>query len=341
MALNPLDEQTAHRLLAGALAPEDAPPGYGTVAALLQVARGPATAEEVARRTAVVSAMAAAIGNGSPALATFAPKEKHVLGKFLSLKALGIAVPVMALTATAAAAATGGLPGPAQSALHGALAHVGLSVPAPGDASKAKGPDATGPAKHGLCTAYAANGGHASSHSVAFTNLQNAAGAAGLSVADYCKGVTPGHPASTGSGSTGSAGSTSHAKGPDATGPAKHGLCTAYAANGGQASSHSVAFTNLQNAAAAAGLSVSDYCKGVTPGHRASTGSGSTGSGSSHGGNDNGAPPNPKGPPPSTPGSQHGTPSNPKGPSPSTPGSQHGKVETPAGPPTSTPGGKR
>ena len=58
-------------------------------------------------------------------------------------------------------------------------------------------------------------------------------------------------------------------RGPDPSGPAKFGLCNAYAqgqggTNGGKYDS--VAFKNLANAATAAGQSVQDFCKGATPG---------------------------------------------------------------------------
>jgi hypothetical protein len=144
-----------------------------------------------------------------------------------SAKAAVAAATFAALLAggTAAAAVTGSLPNPAQSAVSGALAHVGVSVPgssshADGHATNrkahralrvrdetagdsgatdpkndAQGPDATGNAEHGLCQAWAATPTpNAHSHkrdSVAFTNLQEAADAAGMSVAGFCKDTTP------------------------------------------------------------------------------------------------------------------------------------------------------
>jgi hypothetical protein len=207
-----VDDATADRLLAGALDPEDAPPGYAGVASLVRSAQGPAVAGEMGGRDEMVSAMAAAAGVGAGWPTGAAPKGTRMLGRFVTLRALPIAIPAMALTATAAAAATGSLPGPAQSAVHGALAHVGVSVPSGNDSSngKAKGPDATGPAKFGLCTAFKAheaNGVHPSSHAVAFANLQSAATAAGKSVDAYCAGVTPGN-GSPDDNSTGSSSST-------------------------------------------------------------------------------------------------------------------------------------
>jgi hypothetical protein len=44
----PLDDDTAERLLAGRLDPEDAPPGYAEVAGLLRAAAGPPSPDELA-----------------------------------------------------------------------------------------------------------------------------------------------------------------------------------------------------------------------------------------------------------------------------------------------------
>jgi hypothetical protein len=157
-----------------------------------------------------------------------------MLSKLLTLKALGIALPAVALTAGSAAAATGSLPGPAQSAVSSALSNVGVHVPNGHDTSSpanAVGPDATGPAKYGLCAAYAANAGHASSRSVAFANLQKAATAAGKTVTQFCAGVTPSNGnssndngsndssgtgnSSNGHGKSGSNGASNHSDTPD------------------------------------------------------------------------------------------------------------------------------
>ncbi|HJU00233.1 MAG TPA: hypothetical protein VJ966_03400, partial [Actinomycetes bacterium] len=45
--VDPLDADTAERLLAGRVGPDDAPPGYANVAAVLQAAAAPATPEEL------------------------------------------------------------------------------------------------------------------------------------------------------------------------------------------------------------------------------------------------------------------------------------------------------
>jgi len=112
-----LDEATASRLLAGAIDPADAPPGYAPVAAVLAAAAGPVRAEELT--------------GPPPTLAAVDPSrsEPPRRGRSLRLVAL-VGVGVVALGGMAAAA-TGSLPGGAQSVAHDALGAVGVSVPAP------------------------------------------------------------------------------------------------------------------------------------------------------------------------------------------------------------------
>jgi len=127
MKRHPIDEITAERLLAGNVEPDDAPPGYAEVATLVKTAKAPATPEELVRRDADVSMMTAALA--LPATASTTSEGTRMISKRFGTKALALAIPALALTATGAAAATGSLPAPAQSAIHGAFAHVGLSVP--------------------------------------------------------------------------------------------------------------------------------------------------------------------------------------------------------------------
>jgi hypothetical protein len=60
----PLDDDTAERLLAGHVHPEDAPPGYAEVARVLQAAAGPPAREELAGEEAALAGFRAA-GRGS------------------------------------------------------------------------------------------------------------------------------------------------------------------------------------------------------------------------------------------------------------------------------------
>ena len=124
-----LDEDSASRLLQGLVHPDDAPPGYGAVAGLLnsaaQLPIGPVD-EDAA--TTTVSSMVEVIRDATPTPEI--SRRKSMLGKLLAGKALA-AVAVIGLTASGAAAATGSLPDQAQSVVSDALSHVGVNVPHP------------------------------------------------------------------------------------------------------------------------------------------------------------------------------------------------------------------
>src|SRR5689334_17636845 len=93
-----------------------------------------------------------------------------MITQLLSGKALAALAAATILSGGAAAAATGSLPDPVQSTVSNSLSHVGVDVPNPdhvpdtnnsdtnrADSNKPEqtpvGPDATGPAHAGLCTA--------------------------------------------------------------------------------------------------------------------------------------------------------------------------------------------
>jgi hypothetical protein len=179
------------------------------------------------------------------------------------------------------AAATGTLPGPAQGAAHDAFGAAGIQVPDGGsgatspdggaadattttttvdpttstseptdgdaapatDLQDARGPDATGPAKHGLCTAYAAGQGseRGKKHgSAAFRALEAAAGGAGQSVDEFCADVTRGgKPQSDATTvTTGATTPTTEAADPGTTPPTQAAPTNAPASGPGNASSH-------------------------------------------------------------------------------------------------------
>jgi hypothetical protein len=131
-----LDQDTADRLLAGRLTPDDAPPGYGGVAQLLQRAHVD-TGLDVTDDELVV-AMVNAIVSGDPAR----KGRKHVLTRIVTTKVL-VAGAVVALTATGAAAATGSLPDNAQNGLARAAEHIGINLP---EAASDKAREKTHPA---------------------------------------------------------------------------------------------------------------------------------------------------------------------------------------------------
>jgi hypothetical protein len=118
-AREPIDPQTADRLLTGRVAPDDAPPGYRGVSAILGRMRAPAGSIS---DTGLVRAMAGAI-----TVTDANPRRKPVL-KRLSAKTALVAATV-ALSATGAAAATGDLPDAAQDGLARAASHVGVNLP--------------------------------------------------------------------------------------------------------------------------------------------------------------------------------------------------------------------
>jgi hypothetical protein len=173
-----------------------------------------------------------------------------LLTSLLSAKAAAAAIAAIGLGGATAAYA-GVLPAPAQQFAHDTIGApaAGGSQPTgthPGTTATPAGPDATGPAAFGLCTAYAhaKARGTSQQQAVAFRNLQAAAGGPG-NVAAYCaavahRGASPAHsphpsgpPTSHPSGRSGSHPSgrpTSHSSGPPASQPTPHAT--------GQPSSH-------------------------------------------------------------------------------------------------------
>src|SRR6266516_718190 len=127
-----LDVLAADRLLSGALAPADAPPGYAGVAALLQAAARPSTPQELTRCAETVAVMAGVVA--TTAGPSMQARRRAGLSRLLR--------PRIAATLTAGAlvlfgglAEAGALPGPVQHAAHVLLGSVGISVPDSGSSS--------------------------------------------------------------------------------------------------------------------------------------------------------------------------------------------------------------
>jgi hypothetical protein len=148
-----------------------------------------------------------------------------LLTSLLTVKAAAAAVATAAaLGGVATAAYTGALPAPAQQFAHNMI---GAPSPKPSHSPgtpratstrpHAVGPDASGPAAFGLCTAYAHAKAHgtATQKAVAFRNLAAAAGGA-AKIAAYCAAVP--HPGSSQSGQPTSA--PSHPSGQPTSAPA-------------------------------------------------------------------------------------------------------------------------
>jgi hypothetical protein len=197
-----LDHFTAEKMLSGPLAPEDAPPGYGKVAALLRAAAAaPEEEREVNpdKQRATVAAMVAVVTEGMSARRSFASHRRGAKsrGRVRTLAAL-VTATMMLGTGLAFA---GALPGPAQNAAAKMLAKFGVTVPGDPGVGTAKppkqgqGPDVNGPAKYGLCNAYASGQGGqngSKNNAVPFQNLQKAATGAGQTIEEFCAGATPG-----------------------------------------------------------------------------------------------------------------------------------------------------
>lgn len=116
-----LDDDTAERLLGGAVHPDDAPPGFEPVARLLTLARSPGGEED--SEAATVARMVEVIVPAGPS-----PAERPALiRRLLTVKLAAVAGAV--LLSTGAAAATGSLPGSLQDTLSEAVSHVGLDLP--------------------------------------------------------------------------------------------------------------------------------------------------------------------------------------------------------------------
>jgi len=122
----PLDTDTANRLLAGTVAPEDAPPGYSEVASLLTAAHG-ADGVVLDRRDDL--AMARFVAAARMSRETTTRSRRSSLHRVKPIAALV----TIALTCATGLALAGTLPGVAQDVASQMLAKVGVDVPGPND----------------------------------------------------------------------------------------------------------------------------------------------------------------------------------------------------------------
>ena len=285
-----LDEDTADRLLSGRLDPADTPSAYAPVARLVKAATGPAAPEELAGEAAVIAAFMAMAHANPP---THVPRRASMPSKLFSVKAAAAVLAAVLSVGGVAAAATGMLPGrAAQQATDHASSAVGGGSPAQAQGSSqsaAKGPDATGSAKNGLCQAWQSGQGGTNGKredSTAFQALATAAGGADK-VDAYCQTAT-----------------TAAGHAPDATAAAKDGLCKAWeAAQSGQGATSSkredsTAFQALATAAGGADK-IAAYCQPTST--TAAHGQGQSNGGASQA-NDHSSDNNGQGGPPTTTG---------------------------------------
>ncbi len=127
---------------------------------------------------------------------TRAPKERSLVFGRVPVKLAAAGALVLA-GGTAAAAATGSLPGPVQSTVSSALHHVGISVPSSSGPVVNPHPSANASphafagsnnSLYGLCTAYASHGSTGSQAAVP-SRLSSAATSAGETITQFCSSI--------------------------------------------------------------------------------------------------------------------------------------------------------
>jgi hypothetical protein len=197
-----LPDGTLEALLTGDLLTDEAVAGLQPVTALLAALKATPEDGELAGHARALAEFRHR--GGVPARSRRSGyRRPRLITSLLTTKAAAVAVAVAALGGGATAAYTSALPAPAQRLAHNAIgapspnpSHSPATPQATPTRSAAAGPDATGPAALGLCTAYA----HAKAHgtgplkAVAFRNLAAAAGGADK-IAAFCAAAP--HPGST------------------------------------------------------------------------------------------------------------------------------------------------
>jgi len=247
----PFGDDVVDRLLSGSLTSTTAPDAYRSVAALFETATGPATSAELAQAGAFAATAATAV------LETMSSDSgsRNVIKKLMTAKAAAVATTLALGFGTAAAAATGSLPGQSSHATVGmaiAASHQSTTSssttattsntpPVIANTTKTSTSSilATGPANQhaqfGLCTAFLNGQSHITTSgsttslppqysSTAFKALIAQNGTEGAT-ATYCHGVVTAHPTSTGSADNGT---NSQGK------PANPGNSTTHNTSGGE-----------------------------------------------------------------------------------------------------------
>jgi hypothetical protein len=194
-------------LLSGGTIPPDAAAPLQHVADALAALRVAPTRDEATGKAAALAQFRQRVGVSYPPIRS-RRRRPTLLSSLLSAKAAAAtAVAVVGLGGFATAAFANALPSAAQRFAHdtiGAPSPHASNSPNAGHSGAPVGPNASGPAAFGLCTAYAhaTQHGTAAQKAVAFRNLEKAAGGA-ANVASFCASVPhPGASATPGSEST-------------------------------------------------------------------------------------------------------------------------------------------
>jgi hypothetical protein len=121
----PLDTDTADRLLAGSVAPEDAPPGYAGVATFLAAVIDSPTADDLPRESETVAFLGDVVRSSQPKMTK--PRRRSIVPRLR----LATAFATVALAGATGLAFAGSLPGAAQGVASAMLEKVGVDVPGP------------------------------------------------------------------------------------------------------------------------------------------------------------------------------------------------------------------
>jgi hypothetical protein len=121
-----LDPETTERMLAGALEPDDAPPGYSDVVRVLRAATAPPERTSPAREAWAVAAGQQIVGEEHVDLATDIKRSSG--SRYLRAKVIGV-VTVGTLLGTSGMAMAGALPASLQDAASKVFDKVGITVP--------------------------------------------------------------------------------------------------------------------------------------------------------------------------------------------------------------------
>ena len=127
----PLDPDTADRILSGQVAPDDSPPGYAALSALIRAAHQAPVGDELPGEEEAVEHMLASMA--APREWTAPPSRRS--GRGMRMRAAVVAT-VTVVASTSGFAAAGALPRGAQSVVSKVLGSVGLDVPDPAETTE-------------------------------------------------------------------------------------------------------------------------------------------------------------------------------------------------------------
>jgi hypothetical protein len=248
----PLDPETAERILAGTMAPEDAPPTYADVVRLLENASSETALVELPGETEIVAAIAAAV-RASSANQPLEDRRKFRMTSTFTRPKLAAAFLAATLAATSGLALAGSLPGAAQGVASTVLAALGVEVPGPdenaGDNPNVR-PASPPAASDGSAVCAAASGGICTE---AQTSPQTLAEAARST-----KGMAICIPASSGACEARNGGGGGDEAGPPVPAQNAGGTGTADTASGGASSDGTSTANSASGGASSAGSGNAD-----------------------------------------------------------------------------------